>query len=102
MSGAWSSDSPRAPELQRRPMPRPRSSSPMLGRCSRRLVRVLALVTLACLLVGAACTAAPTSERRTALRRAEVLHRGVNLSGWFAQGPADSAHFQSTITADDI
>ena len=31
-----------------------------------------------------------------------MLRRGVNLSGWFAQGPSDPAHLQSAITSDDI
>lgn len=42
------------------------------------------------------------SERRVAMRRADRLQHGVNLSGWFAQGSADSAHLQTAITADDL
>jgi hypothetical protein len=82
-------------------MPRRRWTSPVLSHRSWRLARVLALATLACLLAGVGCAVAPSGERRTALRRAEALRRGVNLSGWFAQGPADPAHFQSAVTADD-
>jgi aryl-phospho-beta-D-glucosidase BglC (GH1 family) len=31
-----------------------------------------------------------------------MLRRGVNLSGWFAQGSSDPAHLQLAVTADDI
>lgn len=65
---------------------------------ARLTVTVLVLLSL---VIGVAC-AASGGDRRTALRRAEMLHRGINLSGWFAQGPSDPAHLQYAITADDV
>ena len=61
-----------------------------------------ALVILAGLALWTACASASASDRQTAARRAELLKRGINLSGWFAHGESNPAHLQSAITADDI
>ena len=66
------------------------------------LTLVAALVLLGGLALGAACATAATRDRQTATRRAEMLRRGINLSGWFAHGSADPAHLQSAVTADDV
>jgi endoglucanase len=73
-------------------MPRWRASFAMLA---------VALAILAGLAVGAACVVS-AGDRRTAHRRSDLLHRGVNLSGWFSQGPSDPGHLQSAITSDDV
>src|SRR5262249_55326855 len=82
-----------APERRRDPMPHRRSAS---------LALAAALLIVAGLAIGAACVNVAADDRRTAFRRADLLHRGVNLSGWFAQAPPDPAHFQSGIPADDV
>src|SRR5262245_17699081 len=66
------------------------------------LVLAATLLVLAGLAAGAACTITSANDRRTAHRRAAMLHRGVNLSGWCSQGPTDPAHLQSAITPDDV
>src|SRR5438094_5099800 len=71
----------------------------MLARCTAFLALAVGLAFLAGL---ALWDPAPSAERRTAVRRAALLRRGVNLSGWFAQGQLDPAHLQSAITADDV
>jgi hypothetical protein len=47
--------------------------------------------------------AAPSSAASPAARRAQLLHRGVNASMWFAQaGDYSPARLRSFTTADDI
>jgi endoglucanase len=60
------------------------------------------LLVVGAFLVCVARAATPPADRQTALRRAELLRRGINLSGWFAQAPSDAAHLQSAITTDDV
>src|SRR5262245_22440169 len=74
----------------------------MPHRRSASLALAAALLIVAGLAIGAACVNVAADDRRTAFRRADLLHRGVNLSGWSAQAPPDPAHFQSAITADDV
>jgi endoglucanase len=52
---------------------------------------------------SAASVAAPSSAASPAARRAQLLHRGVNASMWFAQaGDYSPARLRSFTTADDI
>jgi aryl-phospho-beta-D-glucosidase BglC (GH1 family) len=68
---------------------------------------LLACLLLSCNFVVAqsqpASLAAPSSAASLAARRAQLLHRGVNASMWFAQARDYSpAHLRSYTTADDI
>jgi endoglucanase len=74
----------------------------MIRRPPPLVVLAVTLIVLAGLAVSAACVTASTRDRQTATRRAEMLRRGVNLSGWFAHGPSDPAHLQGAITSDDV
>ena len=74
----------------------------MIFRRAAFLFLAAALAILAGLAFCAACATAATRDRQTATRRAEMLRRGINLSGWFAHGSSDPAHLQSEITADDV
>ena len=74
----------------------------MFSRRVSFLTLVAALVILGGLALSAACATAATRDRQTATRRAEMLRRGINLSGWFTHGPSDPAHLQSAVTADDV
>ena len=74
----------------------------MVSRCAPFLTLAAALVVPAGLALCAACATAATGDQPTATRRAEMLRRGVNLSGWFTHGPSDPAHLQSAVTADDV
>ncbi|HEV3151623.1 MAG TPA: cellulase family glycosylhydrolase, partial [Acidobacteriaceae bacterium] len=62
---------------------------------------------LACLLLGSSFVAArsqpQTAVANVAARRAQLLHRGVNASMWFAQARDYSLNrLRSYTTADDI